>query len=232
MYQSLDISFKESWQIQKLLNGYRTNTYEICLFSMFLNIPPESLTNMTLPKKTQEEVFDEKVKALHKEGYNYQEISNMLNASYNIVKPIGENLYGTYPAKPKSKKNKDNFNKWEQIDIDTLPLVKKSIETLNGDNDIPPKRITVYAVEKLLKLPSKRIYYLPMCKAEILKHQESQDEFWTRKITWGVGKIVRENLPLNITRIETLTNIEKENIIRCVSYIEDIDTREKIKSLI
>lgn len=232
MYQSLDISFKENWQIQKLLNGYRTNTYEVCMFAMFLNISPESLINMNLPDKSQEEIFDEKVKELHKEGLNYQEIAKRLNASYNVVKPIGENLYGTYHSKPKSKKDKNNFNKWKQIDIGTLPLVKKAIETLNGDNDIPPKRITVYAVEKLLKLPSKRIYYLPLCKEEILKYKETQEEFWARKIIWGVRKITRENLSLNLTRIESLTNIEKENIIRCIPYIKDVKVREKIKSLI
>lgn len=232
IYKDLNISFKKSWQIQKLLNGYRTNTYEICLFSMFLNIPSESLTNMILPDKKQEEVFDEKVKELHKKGLNYQEIARRLNASYNIVKPIGENLYGIYHFKPKPKKEKHNFNKWEQTDIDTLPLVKKAIETLNGDENIPPKRITVYAVEKLLNLPSKRIYYLPMCKTEILKHKESQDEFWTRKIIWGIRKIIGENLPLNITRIQSITNIEKENIIRCIPYIKDVKVREKIKSLI
>lgn len=231
-YKDLDISFKESWQIQKLLNGYRTNTYEVCLFSMFLNIPPESLINLTLPDKLQEELFDEKVKELHKEGYNYQEISNMLNASYNIVKPIGENLYGKYKSKPKNKKIKYNFNKWDQIDKDTFPLVKKAIKELNGNEGIPPKRITVYAVEKLLNLPSKRIYYLPLCKEEILKHKETQDEFWTRKIIWGIKKIIRENFSLNLTRIENLTNIEKGNIIRCIPYIDDIEAQEKIKSLL
>ena len=230
-YKDLDISFKESWQIQKLLNGYRTNTYEVCLFSMFLNIPPESLINLTLPDKTQEELFDEKVKELHKKGYNYQEISNMLNASYNLIKPIGENLYGTYKSKPKTKKIKDNFNRWNQVDKDTLPLVKKAIETLNGDTDIPPKRITVYAVEKLLNLPSKRIYYLPLCEKEILNHKETQDEFWTRKIMWGIRKIIRENLSLNLTRIEHITNIEKEDIIRCIPNIEDIEIKDKIKTL-
>lgn len=231
-YKDLDINFKENWQIQKLLNGYRTNTYEVCMFAMFLNIHPENLINLTLPEKTQEELFDEKVKELHKEGLNYQEIAKRLNASYNIVKPIGENLYGTYHSKPKPKKDKDNFNKWEQVDIDTLPLVIDAINTLDGDNDIPPKRITVYAVEKLLNLPSKRIYYLPKCKEEILKHKETQEEFWARKIIWGVKKIIRENLSLNLTRIESITNIEKENIIRCIPYIGDNDTREKLKSLI
>ncbi len=237
MYKDLNNDFNESWQIQKLLNGYRANTYEVCMFAMFLNVPYEKLINMTLPDKTQEELFDEKVKKLHKEGLNYQEIAKRLNASYNVVKPIGENLYGTYPAKPKPKpkQRKDRINysgKWNQIDIDTLPLVRDAIKSLNGDRDIPPKRITVYAIEKLLNLPSKRIYYLPLCKEEILKHKETQEEFWTRKITWGVRKIIRENLSLNLTRIQSITNIEKENIIRCIPYIKDVKIREKIKSLI
>lgn len=233
MYKDLDITFKESWQIQKLLNGYRTNTYEVCLFSMFLNIPLEKLVNMTLPDKSQKEIFDEKVKELHKEGLNYQEIAKRLNASYNIVKPIGENLYGTYHSKPKQRKDRINYSgKWNQIDIDTLPLVRDAIKFLNGDRDIPPKRITVYAIEKLLNLPSKRIYYLPLCKEEILKHKETQEEFWTRKIIWGIRKIIRENLSLNLTRIESITNIEKEDIIRCIPYIKDVKIREKIKSLI
>ena len=232
-YKDVDITFKESWQIQKLLNGYRTNTYEVCMFAMFLDIPPDMLTNMTLPYKTQEEIFDEKVKELHKEGLNYQEIAKILNASYNVVKPIGENLYGTYHSKPKQRKDRINYSgKWNQIDIDTLPLVRDAIKSLNGDEEIAPKRITVYAVEKFLNLPSKRIYYLPMCKVEILKNKETQEEFWARKIIWGVRKITRENLSLNLTRIESLTNIEKEDIIRCIPYIDDIDTREKIKRLI
>lgn len=111
-------------------------------------------------------------------------------------------------------------------------MVKKAVETLNGDNDIPPKRITVYAVEKLLNLPSKRIYYLPMCKAEIFKYKETQEEFWAKKIIWGVKKIIRENISLNLTRIESITNIEKENIIKCIPYIKDSDIKEKIKTLL
>lgn len=125
-YKDLDISFKESWQIQKLLNGYRTNTYEVCLFSMFLNILPESLINMTLPEKTQEELFDEKVKELHEKGLNYQEIARNLNASYNLVRRIGENLHRSRRTKSEFlKRKKDNSKKWKQIDSDTLPLVKK-----------------------------------------------------------------------------------------------------------
>ena len=233
MYKDLNNGFNESWQIQKLLNGHRTNTYEVCMFAMFLNVPHEKLINMTLPEKAQEEIFDEKVKELHKNGFKYPEIAKRLNASYNVVKPIGENLYGTYPAKPKQRKDRINYSgKWNQIDIDTLPLVRDAIKSLNGDRDIPPKRITVYAVEKLLNLPSKRIYYLPLCKEEILKYKETQEEFWARKIIWGVRKITRENLSLNLTRIESLTNIEKENIIRCIPYIKDVKVREKIKSLI
>ena len=52
-----------------------------CLFSMFLNIPPESLTNMILPDKTQEEIFDEKIKEFLKKHdiNNYKIASSFLH---------------------------------------------------------------------------------------------------------------------------------------------------------
>ena len=95
-FKDLDCNFKESWQLQKVLNGYRTNTYEVCLISMLLNITPESLVNMKLPKKSQEQLFDEKVRELHRQGLKYPEIAKRLNASYNVVKPVGEGVYGKY----------------------------------------------------------------------------------------------------------------------------------------
>jgi len=116
-FESLDCNFKESWQLQKVLNGYRINTYEVCLIAMLLNITPESLVNMKLPEKSQEEIFDEKIKELHNQGLKYPEIAKRLNASYNVVKPIGENLYGKYSCKSDELKMRRMRGKnWMQID--------------------------------------------------------------------------------------------------------------------
>lgn len=113
---------------------------------------------------------------------------------------------------------------WAEIDYKTLPAVRKAIKELLSSD--PPKRVTVYAIEQMLKLPSKQIEHLPKCKNEILKHYESQEEFWARKVSWAVRKITEEEQSLNWKHIRDLTNMRKENLVSCMpclsSRIRDI----------
>lgn len=114
---------------------------------------------------------------------------------------------------------------WNSVDNAALPKVQKAIETLKRIE--PPKRVTGYAIERILKLPSKQIQKLPKCRTEVLKHSETQTQFWIRKIEWAVKKLVAENQPINLKHIRTLTNMRKENIISAMPYLED-EIKEKV----
>ena len=118
---------------------------------------------------------------------------------------------------------------WAEIDDKTLPAVRKAIKELLSSD--PPKRVTVYAVEQMLKLPSKQIEHLPKCKNEILKHYESQEEFWARKVLWAVVKITEEEQPLNWKHIRDLTNMRKQNLSSCMPYLNS-ELREKIELIL
>lgn len=118
---------------------------------------------------------------------------------------------------------------WAEIDDKTLPAVRKAIkELLNYE---PPKRVTVYAIEQMLKLSSKQIEHLPKCKNEILKHYESQEEFWARKVSWAVEKITEEEQPLNWKHIRDLTNMRKQNLFSCIPYLSS-ELRDKIELIL
>ena len=67
----------ELWQIQKVLTNYRTNTFEVCQVAMFLNIKAEELISMRLPEKSQEQLFDEKVKLMHSQGIGCNKIASL-----------------------------------------------------------------------------------------------------------------------------------------------------------
>ena len=114
---------------------------------------------------------------------------------------------------------------WNSVDNVALPKVQKAIETLKCTE--PPKRVTGYAIERMLKLPSKQIQNLPKCRAEVLKHSETQTQFWARKIEWAVKKLVAENQPINLKHIRTLTNMRKENILSVMPYLDD-EIKEKV----
>ena len=145
------------------------------------------------------------------------------------------------PSLPESvwKRNRKveyKFNKpgiktknWAEIDDETLHDIQQAVEKLLGSD--PPKRVTVYAVEQMLKLPSKQIEHLPKCKNEILKHYESQEEFWARKVLWAVVKITEEEQPLNWKHIRDLTNMRKQNLSSCMPYLNS-ELREKIELML
>ncbi|MDY5231976.1 MAG: TniQ family protein, partial [Eubacteriales bacterium] len=145
------------------------------------------------------------------------------------------------PSLPESvwKRNRKveyKFNKpgiktknWAEIDDETLHDIQQAIEKLLGSD--PPKRVTVYAVEQMLKLPSKQIEHLPKCKNEILKHYESQEEFWARKVSWAVEKITEEEQSLNWKHIRDLTNMRKQNLSSCMPYLNS-ELREKIELIL
>ena len=215
--------FTELWQIQKVLTGDRINFYEICLMAMFLDIPTDDLAHMELPEKSQQQLFDEEVYRLHDEGLKYPEIATRLNASYDTVKAIGERRYGTYHKSPKAPlKSGVKSRDWQQIDGDTLPLVKDAIRQLQGDGTTRPKRVTVFAIEKMLNLSSKSIsLHLPKCLAEIRKHEESQEQYWAREVVWAVRQIENRGDTVSFRKIRELTNIRRKNLERCMSYIQD-----------
>lgn len=237
-YKNLpDNSISELWQIQKVLTDDRVNPYEVCMIAMFLNISVKDLIKRELPERTQEQRFDEQIYLLHEQGLKYPEIAKRLGASYDTVKAIGEQRYKKYHKESgKALKCGTMAYNWQQIDKDSLPLVRDAILQLQGTENDRPKKVTVFAVEKLLQLPSKRIAsYLPKCKAEIEKHYETQEEYWAREVVWAVNHIITEGNRLNWKQIRNLTNMRKQDLMKCVPYLSkyvDMDMVDKIKILI
>ena len=226
--------FTEIWQIQKVLTDQRANFDEICMMAMFLEIPVKELLKPALPEISDEEAFDERVKELHNQGLKYPEIAEILGASYNVVKPVGEKRYSNKTVR---KHNKGGRNKqdWNNIDKQTLPKVTAAIKDLQGSRITRPKKITVYAVARQMNVHSKYFDNLPLCKQEILKYYECQEEYWAREVVWAVQKIQSEGQPLNWKYIRNLTNLRNENFQVCKPYLEmcaDAEIAERIKELL
>lgn len=225
----------EVWQMQKVFNGYRVKCFDVCQMALFLNVSVEDLCNIKLPVKSQEQIFDEKVKELHKQGVKYPEIARRLNASYDMVKSIGGGRYGKYTYKKEThQKGGAKPLNWEKIDKETLPLVKKAIKELQGKVGDRPHRVNVYAVSKKLGLPDGRLKFLPKCMKEILKYKETQEQYWAREIVWAVVQIQRDGVTLNWKQIRVLTNMRKDNLIASLPHLKEIEPElaEVVESLL
>lgn len=231
-----DNRFTELWQIQKVLTGDRINFVEICLMAMFLNVSVDELVHMELPERTQEQRFDEQIFVLKEQGLKYPEIAKRLGASVNVVKPIGEKRYGTYHKGQKEPlKSGAKTKDWEKVDKATLSRVRDAVSKLQGDGDIRPKKVSPFAIEKILGLPSKRLDNLPLCRAEIERHIESQQEYWAREVVWAVRQVQKSGGVLVWRRIRDLTNMRRIDFEACLPYLDrfiDSELTEQIKNLL
>lgn len=190
--------FTELWQVQKVLTGDRVNFYEICLLALLLDVPMRDV------------------------GLSYPEIADRLHAPYDTVESIGEHRYGTYHKVTKIPlKSGAKPQDWEQIDVATLPLLKDAIRQLQGDGTTRPKRVTVFAVESMLPLSSKRIaLHLSRCLAEIRRYKETHEQYWTREVVWAVNVLRDRGDPLTWRRMRALTNMRLENFKACLPKIQ------------
>lgn len=215
--------FTELWQTQKVLTNDRVNFYEICLMAMFLSVSIDELVHVEMPEKTQQQLFDEEVYRLHEQGLKYTAIAKALRAPYATVKAIGERRYGTYHNPPKtSLKSGAKPQNRNQIDENTLPLVKEAIAQLQGDGTTRPKKVTTFAVEKILHLSSKKIsLHLPKCFAEIQQHKESQEQYWAREVAWAARQVEDSRVTLTWRKVRDLTNMRRRDFEACLPYIPD-----------
>ncbi len=179
------------WQIQKILTDARMNAHETCLLALFLQVPACELVNRTLPDKTHEQLFDEEVHRLHEQGLKYPEIAQRMNASYDVVKAIGGGRYGKHHKSSSDPlKCGTKTKNWQQVDEDTLPLVREVLRQLHEDTQNRPVKISVSGIEKMLHLPNQRIRrYLPKCHEEILQYTESWKRYWAREVVWAARKL-------------------------------------------
>lgn len=218
--QSENEGLTELWQIQKVLTGYRKNSYEVAQLAMFLNISAEDLLHPVLPEKTQEQLFDEKVKQMREAGMSYPAIAEQLGASVNIVKPIGALSYKKHHISSMlSEKSGVKPNDWNCIDKDLLPQVRQVAKKLYGTRTERPHRVSVTTVCRIMELPEGYLKHLTLCLEAVKKYAESQQEYWAREVVWAACQVQRNGEILIWRRIRDLTNLRRDNFEACLPFI-------------
>lgn len=103
---------------------------------------------------------------------------------------------------------------------------------MKGDGLTRPKRVTVFAVEKMLNLPNKQVTLcLPQCLAEIRRNKESQEQYWAREVVWAANQLTIAGIPLVWHRIRELTNMRPQNFRDCLPYVADYADEEMAAQL-
>lgn len=222
-------------QIQKVFTGYRWDFYEVCQIAFFLGISADELINPKLPEKTQTELFNERVEQLYTQGLGCHRIAKELGCCSSTVKnanKIKQKAEHDYSGRKGIKKAD-----WDQMDDEMLQQVREICKQIYHNNGGRPGRVTEYAVCRAMSFPSKRLDYLPECRAVIQEYAEDYPLYWAREVVWcyrHLANTVGEDA-IRWRDIRDVTNLKKDNFWASFLYLEDFadaETAGKIKKLL
>lgn len=211
-----DMPTMELSYMQKIFNNYRYDPYFILQIAFLLGISIYEITH--LPRETH----------IQENKILYMNLAKKHNLDYNIVADICDTVLKTTYV---SRKTGPKQLLYEELDNQYLPQVKRVVGRILN-NKGRPEKVSFAKVQKALGLPQKQIYKLPKCNSYIKKRIETQPEFWAREIEWAVNELIKDNKPLNTSRIMKLTNMRLRDIEISVSYIQNQEIQALVCELL
>ena len=202
--------------MQKIFNNYRYDPYFILQISYLLRISIYEITH--LPRETH----------IQENENLYMSLAKKHNLDYNVVADIASAALKDGHI---SRKTGPKQLLYGELDNQYLPQVKRIVRQILN-NKGRPEKVSFAKVQKALGLPQKQIHKLPKCKTYIQKNIESQPEYWAREIEWAINELIKENKPLNTSRIMKLTNMRLRDIEISVSYIKNQEIQALVRELL
>lgn len=219
-----------------VFSGKIVDFQSVCMVSMFLGIPADDLVRLFIPLCDVPRNTSKKIIGLHQRGVPQDEIARRLHITHRQV--------AVELARSQSPGDIDMHKALKYIklvrcdeDIPTvdnffLPQVKDAIRQLQGDGTVCPQRVTAESVRKLLHVSSTRLQTLPLCRAEILKHSCSVQEYCAIKVVWAANTLLKQGLPLQWDYIHVLTNIQATSFKSCLPYVPKYASEEVNQKLL
>ena len=220
-----DSPVQERWQLQKIADGKTFHTKGICMLAMFIGITPEELARMEMPEELHQDAFDRKIRELHEQGLKYPQIAEIMGASYDLCKTIGNGRYYKYNKGRGENKGGIKARDWDEYDRKMLPKVREAIKAIRNEGG-RPVRVTFGSVARYIGMSEKRYLNLRLCREEVKKNYEDWEHYWAREMVFFYERIKLEGKPVTITAIMKMTNARRRNLIRGIPYLEQYTDRE------
>lgn len=211
-------------QFNKVLNGYRVTSFDVCQVAMMLGIPVEDLISFRLAK---EDVMATTIEKLAKK-YDLES---------EIVADIVSTTIKEFYNKTTTRRSSHQRKRWDDLDEKLLPRVKEILENANSSENERPIRITYNWVCKQIGITTKQLDKLTCCKQAIKFYAEAEttEHFWAREVIWAYKCLEKKGTEICWRRIRELINIRKNNFEDALPHIKkmtDERTYEKIAVLL
>ena len=184
--------------MQKIYNGHNFDNFFVLQLAFFEGISVTEITRIS-PKEQNEQYEELYRKLAEKHDIDYVTISEIGNEILRHTQTKASKISG-----PKRKE-------YDKLDEELLPKVKVVVDEIVGKEG-KPERVSPTKIQRLMGLPQKQFNKLPLCKAYIESHTETQEEYHKRKVEWAVAEIERRGGIVTVSKVMKLTNMKKWEI--------------------
>lgn len=154
-------------------------------------------------------------------GYSYSQICEI--SKYKLeLRWLRRNDYEwTERFFPKAKESRAKIERLEKLDDEYYPQMEAIIAEYKEKDGEMPKRITLGAINRAAGLSNRDLYNMKKCRKVVEKYEETQEEFWVRKILWAISIIEEKRMALTWNHLNKVTHISKPNFHAHEEYFRE-----------
>lgn len=156
-------------------------------------------------------------------GYSYTQICKMSEYKLELRWLRRNDLEWTERHYPKAEKSKVKIERLTKLDDEYYPRMETIIAEYKEKDGEMPKKITIGAISRAAGLSNRDLYNMKKCRMLIEKYEETQEEFWVRKILWAISIIEKEGKELSWNNVNKIMHISRPNFCKHKEFF-----REKI----
>ena len=124
---------------------------------------------------------------------------------------------------PKAKESRAKIERIKKLDNEYYPKMETIIAEYREKDGEMPKRITIGAINRAAGLRNRDLYDMKKCRKVVEKYEETQEDFWVRKILWAISVIEEKKIALTWNHLNKVMHISKSNF-----HIHEEYFREKL----
>ena len=156
-------------------------------------------------------------------GYSYTQICNMSEYKSELHWLRRNDYEWTERFYPKIKESRAKMERLEKLDDEYYIQIEAIIAEYKEKDGEMPKRITIGAINRAAGLSNRDLYNMKKCRKVVEKYEETQEDFWVRKILWAISVIEEKRIALTWNHLNKEIHISKSNF-----HIHEEYFREKL----
>lgn len=117
------------------------------------------------------------------------------------------------------------------MDREMFPIVQEKIRKMKVLDEHRPQKISNYAIRKKLGLAQHYLDHMKLCREEIEKNQETDEEYHARKIVWALQQMEKMNYPIKWWRITSISKVEKDKFFECMEELKQMISEKVIEEI-